>query len=112
MKNRDPRDYSWLPADMLAFIAQTEAAYPADAVNFTIAEQRAFYDTMCAAFDPPHPAGLRTEDVTIAGVPCRRYVPTAPKAGVTALYFHGGGFIVGGLHSHDAIAPNWPKRRR
>lgn len=98
-----PDDYSWLPADIRAFITQTEAAYPPDAVNFTVAEQRAFYDKLCSEFSPPHPAGLRAQDLTIAGVPCRRYQPTAPREGVTALYFHGGGFVVGGLHSHDSI---------
>jgi acetyl esterase len=103
MTERDPKDYSWLPADVRAFIAKTDAAYPPDAVNFTIQEQRDFYDKLCAEFDPPHPKGLQTEDVTIAGVPCRRYTPTAARAGVTALYFHGGGFILGGLHSHDSV---------
>ncbi|MCB1405819.1 MAG: alpha/beta hydrolase [Rhodobacteraceae bacterium] len=103
MTDRDPKDYSWLPADIRAFIARTDAAYPPDAVNFTIAEQRAFYDKLCADFAPPYPEGLRSEDLTIAGVPCRRYTPTAPRDGVTAVYFHGGGFILGGLHSHDSI---------
>ena len=96
-------DYSWLPADIRDFIAQTEAAYPPDAVNFTIQQQRDFYDALCAKFDPPHPPGLATRDEVIAGVPCRRYTPTAPRQGVTAIYFHGGGFVVGGLHSHDSI---------
>lgn len=106
MSNRDPhppRDYSWLAADLRAFITKSDAFYPPDAVNFTVTQQREYYDRLCAAFDPPYPAGLRAEDVTIAGVPCRRYTPSAPRAGVTALYFHGGGFIVGGLHSHDSI---------
>lgn len=103
MTDREPKDYSWLPADIRAFIAKTDAAYPPDAVNFTVTEQRRFYDTLCAAFSPPHPEGMRSEDLTIAGVPCRRYTPTAPRDGVTAVYFHGGGFIVGGLHSHDSI---------
>ena len=100
---RDPRDYSWLPADIRAFVARTEADYPPDAASFTIARQRALYDASCAQFDTPHPPGLRTEDLTIAGVRCRRYVPSAPKQGVTGVYFHGGGFLVGGLHSHDSI---------
>ncbi|MEZ5751914.1 MAG: alpha/beta hydrolase [Paracoccaceae bacterium] len=96
-------DYDWLPQDVKDFITRTEASYPADAVNFTIAQQRAFYDKLCAEFDAPYPAGLSAQDELIAGVPCRRYRPSAPRAGVTALYFHGGGFIVGGLHSHDSI---------
>lgn len=97
------RDYSWLAEDMRAFIRQTEAAYPPDAANFTVAEQRALYDRMCAMFDRPYPAGVNAEDCSIAGVPCRVYTPKGARAGVTALYFHGGGFVVGGLHSHDAI---------
>ena len=99
---RDPSDYSWLPADLRAFIAMTDADYPPDAVTLSMARQRAVYDTSCARFDQPHPPGLRTEDRTIAGVPCRRYIPTAPRADVTGVYFHGGGFVVGGLDSHDA----------
>lgn len=96
-------EYAWLPRDMQDFIARTEAAYPPDAATFSVTQQRAFYDKLCADFSPPLPAGLQTEDVLIAGVPCRRYTPTAPRDGVTVLYFHGGGFMVGGLHSHDAI---------
>ena len=66
---RDPSDYSWLPADLRAFIAMTEADYPPDAVTLSMARQRAVYDTSCARFDQPHPPGLRTEDRTIAGDP-------------------------------------------
>jgi len=96
-------DYSWLAEDMRAFIRQTEAAYPPDAAGFTVAEQRQFYDRMCQAFDQPHPPGLRSEDHLLGGVPCRVYTPENAHPGVTAIYFHGGGFVVGGLHSHDAI---------
>ncbi len=96
-------DYGWLPDDIKAFVARTLAAYPADAVDFTVDQQRAFYDRLCAEFDQPHPPGLRTENLVLAGVACRRYTPTAPRPGVTGIYFHGGGFVVGGLDSHDAI---------
>lgn len=97
------RDYSWLAEDMRAFIDQTNAAYPPDAAGFTEAEQRVFYDRMCKLFDRPHPPGMTTEDRAIAGVPCRIYTPATALPGVTAVFFHGGGFVVGGLHSHDAV---------
>lgn len=96
-------DYSWLPPEIRAFVDRTLDAYPADAVNFTVAEQRAFYDRLCKSFDRPHPPGLTATDERIAGIPCRRYTPSAPLGGVTGVYFHGGGFIVGGLDSHDSI---------
>ena len=82
-----------------AFIRATEAAYPADTSGFTMTQHRAAYDAMCAIFDPGRPAGLKVTDATIAGVPCRLY-----HAGpIHLIYFHGGGFYVGGLHSHDSI---------
>lgn len=81
------------------FIQRSESFYPPDAVDLSIADQRAVYDRMCAAFRAPRPAGLEVADLTIAGVPCRRYGATGPRL----LYAHGGGFVVGGLDSHDDV---------
>ena len=43
------------------------------------------------------------EDFNIDGIPMRRYTPfkERPKRGL--LYFHGGGFVIGGLESHDHV---------
>ncbi len=92
--------------EVLEFITRTDIFYPTNAVEHTIAEQRGFYDRMCAAFRQPRPAGVTVTDATIDGpggpIPQRRYVPE--NAGpVTVVYFHGGGFIVGGLESHDDV---------
>lgn len=93
-------DYTkMIDSETWAFIRATEAYYPPDAVGLTIADQRVVYDRMCAAFRAPRPAGLPVTDVTIAGLPCRVY-----GAGqTTVLYAHGGGFVVGGLDSHDDV---------
>jgi len=97
------RDYGFLPEDVRVFIARTEAFdAPADQ-RPDVAEIRARYDAMCAAFDFPHPPGVVARDLTLAGVPCRRYSPARLTGQMQAVYFHGGGFVVGGLHSHDSI---------
>lgn len=82
-----------------AFIRTTDSAYPADTASLTIAEQRAIYDRMCRIFHRGYPPEVTAQDVTVAGVPCRHY----PGAVPLVVYLHGGGFVVGGLHSHDDI---------
>lgn len=81
------------------FIARTEANYPVDTASRSIADQRAIYDTMCRSFHRGYPVGVTARDETFGGVPCRIY----PGALPTVVYLHGGGFIVGGLHSHDDV---------
>lgn len=95
-------DYSSLiDAETWAFIRDTESYYPPDAIGRSIAEQRAVYDRMCRAFHRGHPAGVRAQDRAMGGVPCRIYEVGAPSS--TLVYFHGGGFVVGGLESHDDV---------
>jgi len=96
-------DYDRLiDAETWAFIHRTGEFYPDDAVDLTIAGQRAVYDRMCLAFHRGYPAGVAAEDRAVGGVPARIYTTAeAPRA--TVVYFHGGGFVVGGLHSHDDV---------
>jgi acetyl esterase len=87
------------------FIRQTEAAYPADTATLSIADQRAIYDRMCRTFHRGYPPGISAQDQRVAGVPCRRYRRSADTPGEAAIviYLHGGGFVVGGLESHDDV---------
>ena len=50
------------------FLEEGEKLYPADAVNFSMEQQRAFYDQFCAHFDYPHPAGVTTLDFKVGEV--------------------------------------------
>ncbi|MGQ0564082.1 MAG: alpha/beta hydrolase [Gemmobacter sp.] len=90
-----------IDAPTWAFIDRTNAAYPADATALDIAGQRRVYDAMCAVFRAPRPAGVAVSDAPRGGMPTRRY--GAGPSGATVVYFHGGGFLVGGLESHDDV---------
>ncbi|MEP6018029.1 MAG: alpha/beta hydrolase [Paracoccaceae bacterium] len=95
-------DYDLLLDDEVrAFLARAATFYPPDAVTLTVAEQRSVYDRMCADFDAGHPAEVSAQDRAFGGVNCRIYNVEGAKNSV--VYYHGGGFVVGGLESHDSI---------
>ena len=85
------------------FMIAGERFYPANAVNFTMAEQRQFYDRYCANFRKPRPRNIIAEDFFVGAIPCRRYRPKAEKNYPVMLYLHGGGYVLGGLDSHDDV---------
>ena len=97
-----------LDAETWSFIDRTEKFYPPDAVDLPISKQREVYDQLCASFATPYPDGVHATDFSIAAegylLPCRRYTSQdrVSEPGAQILYFHGGGFVVGGLHSHDS----------
>jgi len=96
--------YEWLEDPGIRdFLIAGERFYPPDAVNFTMAEQRAFYDRYCAHFRKPRPPGVVSEDLSLGGVACRRYRRTAAAPAPVMIYLHGGGFVLGSLESHDDI---------
>jgi acetyl esterase len=89
---------------ILAFHERCVAFYPADAVNASIAQQRKWYDALCAEFDAPSPAGLTRRDERVGErIPVRHYRPADVATETRILYIHGGGFVVGSLESHDVI---------
>ena len=91
-----------LDEEVRAYIARSATFYPPDAISLSIEGLREVYDRMCAAFHAGYPDGVTATDLPYGGVPCRRYEPAQPSS-VTVLYLHGGGFVVGGLHSHDDV---------
>ncbi|WP_343080253.1 alpha/beta hydrolase [Ostreiculturibacter nitratireducens] len=82
-----------------AFIRLTESYYPPETATYPVSRQREIYDRLCRAFHRGYPPGLRVEDQAFAGVPCRVY----GEGPATVVYLHGGGFVVGGLESHDDV---------
>lgn len=98
-------DYQKLiDAETWAFIRDSESWYPPDTAEAPIARQREIYDAMCRAFHRGYPAGITATDAPVAGVRCRHYRKAGVgEAAATVLYLHGGGFVVGGLESHDDV---------
>ena len=95
---------------MRAFIALNDRYFPLDAITLSMADQRARYDAYCADLLAPLPTSVSFTDIQIEArnparnIPARVYRPAqSANPGVTILYMHGGGFIVGGLESHHDI---------
>jgi acetyl esterase len=73
-------------------------------------EARAMYRTMSAAM--PAPDGVNVEDMTAGDIPVRVYRVSEEKGQPVIVFFHGGGWVIGDLETHDgpcrqlAIAAN------
>lgn len=88
---------------LAAFVAKTESFTSNDS---SLAGLRQSYHRMCQAFTPPKPEGLQVSTYALAGVGVRSYLPASPAPAdgwPCLLYMHGGGWVVGGLDSHDFI---------
>jgi acetyl esterase len=96
-----------LDGEIWAFIDRINAFYPPEAIDWPIDRNREVYDRMSRAFHAGRPAGVGVETTAIATpthcIPVRIYRSAAPDPSAIILYFHGGGFILGGLDSHDDI---------
>lgn len=73
----------------------------------TPAEARAVYDAATQALDGPG-SEVDTEELSIPArdghqLAARLYRGSAPAPLPVLLYFHGGGYVVGGLDSHDSL---------
>jgi acetyl esterase len=90
-----------------AFIAKSDRWFPPEAAGLPIERQRAIYNAMCRAFHAVRPDGVLVHDQAIDGqggtLLLRRYRPVQGEPRATVLYYHGGGFILGDLDSHDDI---------
>jgi len=102
-----PIELPGLDPEMSAYVHLVDSFYPPDAVDLDIAGQRAVYDRMCAVFTRPLPRGVIAENSIVTGrdgpILIRRYHCGTAEGRATIVYFHGGGFVVGGLDSHDSV---------
>ena len=97
------------------FINKLEAFYSNATTDLDAGQQRAAYTAMCNSLSHGRASGITSIDRSLNGVPARHYTKSyASVSGVSddhtrqalrprIIYFHGGGFVVGGLDSHDDI---------
>jgi acetyl esterase len=81
------------------------ALRPPDYTRVSADEMRALFDQVLAIAPPIAMARVEAIDIELPGrvVPARLYVPAAARPGLT-LFFHGGGWVLGTLDTHDATA--------
>ncbi len=101
-------DYQKLiDAETWTFIERTNSWYPPETASYSIDRQREIYDRMCREFFAGYPQGVTAETMVIEApgrsIPVRLYRAGQPDGPAVVLYFHGGGFILGGLDSHDDV---------
>jgi acetyl esterase len=96
-----------LDAETWAFIERTNSFYPPETIDFDIGKQREVYNSLCRVFHAGYPDGVSASDSVIPAqgrdIPVRRYHLEGGNRIAQVVYYHGGGFVVGGLESHDDV---------
>ncbi|QQC66140.1 alpha/beta hydrolase [Paraburkholderia ginsengisoli] len=100
-----------LEPEMAAFIERATAIYPAHTAAATPREQREMYDRYAAMLSPPLPDTITTHEGELKtdtghAIALRLYrhrAKTHSEVRGTVLYFHGGGFVLGSLNSHQMV---------
>lgn len=93
--------------DVQAFIDQTLEFDGNQPENDSVTVQRDNYNRLCQSFAVPYPNGVTSKDLIINSdgydLALRHYQCQSADKDIAIVYFHGGGFIVGNLESHDSI---------
>ena len=98
--------YEKLFDDEIKEFIRTAEFFSAQSANGSIAEMRQSYNEMVKHFKQSRPRNVQTEDKTVdfkeRSVVYRHYSRSSDNKS-DVIYFHGGGFVLGGLESHDDI---------
>ena len=98
-----------LDSQVRDFIRRTDRYYEGLEPDAPLPDMRQAYDRMCDGFALPHPPGLHSRDGVLHArnpdrtLRVRSFATPDAIPGRVVLFFHGGGFVVGGLDSHDSI---------
>lgn len=88
-----------LDPQIQALLDESAATVPVDQIP--VEQARAEYEQLCKAqwgeLDELH----SIEDMEADGVPIRVYRPSEDERAMALVYFHGGGWVIGSIESHD-----------
>ena len=76
----------------------------------TPTEARAAFLAAAEVLEPPRAPLPRVDDLMLAGRPARLYAASTVGPLPTLLYLHGGGFVIGGLETHDSLCRQLARR--
>lgn len=101
-------DYrAYLDAEVLGFIDRMNGFYPPESLDLPMEENRRIYDHMSEVFREASPENVTSRTLSLEGLdgalPVRLYQREDSDDRAVILYFHGGGFVLGSLESHDDI---------
>lgn len=91
-----------LPLDpgMLRFYEALSAESPPEAATWPLETQRSAWNGVCRKFRAPLPEGVAVEDRVLNGVPCQIFRSQGEGLKPGLIYFHGGGWVLGGPDTH------------
>jgi len=97
-----------LAPDVAALLTALAASPALSFREMSLAEARAVPAMIAATFDLSGDPAVVAQDMSIAAedgrvIPARAYSPAQGKAGPVAVFYHGGGWVVGDLDSSDSF---------
>ena len=103
-----PRDGRVLDPRTAAVLALDDLDRGSDLSGYPPVEARSRFAAQIAAVDAPPPPGVTVEALQASShagpIPLRLYLPPGTPAPAPAIvYFHGGGWVIGDLDTHDAL---------
>lgn len=101
-------DETTYAAGLREFVDRVNAVMPPDFYRRDLATQRRLYENLAVEFPYDVPAGVRVSEHTHPGTSrtlrLRLYQPAEPVRDGLLFYIRGGGFVLGSLDSHHAVA--------
>jgi acetyl esterase len=91
-----------VPVDpgMLKFYEALSLESPPEAATWPLDTQRAAWNSVCLKFRAPIPDDVTVENRVFDGVPCQIFRPEGAGLKPGLIYFHGGGWVLGGPDTH------------